>query len=170
MLAQLKTFILSILATSAISITLGSICGFLITSFYTETSFKMLTIGLSSLFFVLQFVVSYFIGAIRDMRVDNLTEVITADIKMDAEEMQHSLVALSCAYCNETNHVPVSMSKNNAFQCIKCNQLNKVFIQFQTTRVTKPIASTPVDLKDIAMDDEEEQNVQSTVNQNVEIS
>jgi hypothetical protein len=47
---------------------------------------------------------------------------------------------LTCAYCGSVNRIGISFAEENIFQCNTCQQTNKIYIQFTTTRIT----STPL--------------------------
>ncbi len=76
---------------------------------------------------------------------------------------------LNCAYCNTLNRVGISFVNENIFDCSHCQQPNKVFIQFTTTRITTPITSKG-DTTFIDMGDEETNVSQTTVNDPIVIS
>ena len=78
-------------------------------------------------------------------------------------------IALSCAYCNTVNRVPLSLLDDNSFKCNSCNQSNKVYIQYSTVRITTPIASAKLDMRDIDDDGEETQR-QTTINEGIKIN
>lgn len=48
-------------------------------------------------------------------------------------------VSLECEYCGELNLLKVDLTKINSFECKKCRNINKVMIQFSTTRVSDPM-------------------------------
>ena len=69
-------------------------------------------------------------------------------------------ISLSCAYCNVPNRVPLSLMEDNSFECVSCNQANKVYIQFSTVRVTQPL-SNRIEMREVS--DEPTQR-QTTIN------
>lgn len=48
-------------------------------------------------------------------------------------------VELSCAFCKEVSRVNIDLSTDNSFKCAKCNNINKVIMQFSTVRTTNVI-------------------------------
>jgi hypothetical protein len=53
-------------------------------------------------------------------------------------------VKLSCAYCQQSNVVPVQLNQKNTFKCEGCNQVNGVSMQFMSTTLTTPVESVKI--------------------------
>jgi transcription elongation factor Elf1 len=54
-------------------------------------------------------------------------------------------IGVQCAYCKQSNNVPITLNKENRFPCTSCNQVNGIKMQFFTTQLTTPIESNPID-------------------------
>lgn len=55
------------------------------------------------------------------------------------EALSKFTIQLSCAYCKQTNAVPITLNQENRFQCGSCNQINAVKMQFFAAQVTTPL-------------------------------
>ena len=163
----LKSLSLTVLISGVITaLTIG-----LVPLFIAEIPLIALGSGVFGLSLVFQFVIAYYVGAARETGTAAIQQIAleyATNYQETIAEMA-TPVTLSCAYCNIQNQVAVSLLKSNGFTCNSCNQLNKVFIQLQTTRVTQPLIGEAVDLKEIALD-EEDQVRQTTINEKVEIT
>jgi len=61
-------------------------------------------------------------------------------------------INLSCAYCNILSDVYVDLDEDSTFTCPHCKQLNKIFIQFTTSRITTPLIKK-VDAENLDLDE-----------------
>lgn len=63
------------------------------------------------------------------------------------EQLSKFAVKLTCAYCQQSNLVPIQLNQRNVFKCDGCNQVNGVSMQFMATTLTTPVESVkiPVD-------------------------
>lgn len=84
-----------------------------------------------------QFVINYFVESIA-ARKNREAEFLAKQILKEAAERQLPY-DLNCAYCNTLNRVGISFIEENTFECVSCKQLNKVYIQFTTVRITTPL-------------------------------
>lgn len=57
------------------------------------------------------------------------------------DKLSKFTIKLTCAYCQQTNSLPVQLNKRNTFKCESCNQVNGVSMQFMATTITTPIES-----------------------------
>ncbi len=71
-------------------------------------------------------------------RRNNTAEFLAEQVLREASQRKLPY-ELNCAYCNTLNRVGISFINENIFTCSKCNQPNKVFIQFETVRITTPL-------------------------------
>jgi hypothetical protein len=55
------------------------------------------------------------------------------------EALSKFTIQLGCAYCKQTNAVPITLNQENRFQCGSCNQINAVKMQFFAAQVTTPL-------------------------------
>lgn len=111
---------------------------------------------------VLQFVLGSFFNtksAQRDLEAQQALLAQAAEIRIPFD--------LSCAYCNVVNRVPISLLQDNIFKCTSCNQPNRIFIQFTTTRITQPLVSK-VEKGEVDMEGETVR--QTTINEPIQIT
>ena len=57
------------------------------------------------------------------------------------EQLSRFVVPLLCAYCKQSNNVPIQLNRKNTFKCESCNQVNGVYMQFTATTMSTPIES-----------------------------
>jgi hypothetical protein len=62
------------------------------------------------------------------------------------EQFSKFAVQLTCAYCKQSNTVPIQLNQKNTFKCSSCNQANGVYMQFAATTLTTPIESVKLPL------------------------
>lgn len=74
----------------------------------------------------------------KDVSVIQHNEIIALD------KISKFTVKLDCAYCNQTNTLPVSLNEQNSFKCEGCNQINGVSVQFIATTLTTPLESVKI--------------------------
>lgn len=55
------------------------------------------------------------------------------------EALSKFTIQLGCAYCKQTNAVPITLNQENRFQCGSCNQVNAIKMQFFAAQVTTPL-------------------------------
>lgn len=48
-------------------------------------------------------------------------------------------IILTCAYCNKPSDVTIDLTQDNSYTCPKCNNINKIIIQYYTSRITVPL-------------------------------
>lgn len=53
-------------------------------------------------------------------------------------------IKLTCAYCQQSNLVPIQLNQRNSFKCESCNQVNGVSMQFMATTLTSPVESVTI--------------------------
>lgn len=59
------------------------------------------------------------------------------------ETVGKQAVSLECEYCGEPNVTKISLNEDNSFTCSKCDNVNKIIIQFSTIRVSNPLNISP---------------------------
>ena len=154
--ATVKAITQSVGTALLISIVLGVGVGFIVSA--------KAGIGSGILGFILQFIISYFVGMIRDSRIKQDVDSIVDSVIANATELRIP-IDLSCAYCHIQNNVGLALSVDNSFTCASCNQLNRVFIQYTTARTTIPLNSKE-STNEVKM---EETQRQTTVNDSIGI-
>jgi hypothetical protein len=55
------------------------------------------------------------------------------------EALSKFTVQLTCAYCKQSNAVPITLNQENRFKCGSCNQINAVKMQFLAAQITTPL-------------------------------
>ena len=55
------------------------------------------------------------------------------------EALSKFTIQLTCAYCKQTNAVPITLNQENRFQCGSCNQVNAIKMQFFAAQITTPL-------------------------------
>ena len=55
------------------------------------------------------------------------------------EALSKFTIQLGCAYCKQTNAVPITLNRENRFQCGSCNQVSAVKMQFFAAQITTPL-------------------------------
>ncbi|MDD4110037.1 MAG: hypothetical protein PHS54_00625 [Clostridia bacterium] len=115
--------------------------------------------------FIMAIVAQFAINAIvmeLASRKNREAEFLAKQVLKEASERQLPY-NLNCAYCNELNRIGISFVNENSFECVKCKQPNKVYIQFTTVRITTPLVQKE---NTTFIDMESDPGVsQSTVNQ-----
>lgn len=64
------------------------------------------------------------------------------------EKLSKFTIQLNCAYCQQSNVLPIQLNKRNTFKCESCNQVNGVSMQFMATTLTTPVQSVKIPLAD----------------------
>ncbi len=149
---QIKAFYTSIGIAVGVAASFGIGAGLIVKSGYVG-------LGVGLILLVLQFLVGYIASIKRDRSQEILAEDIISGVMNGAQELRVP-ISLSCAYCNVPNRVPLSLMEDNSFECVSCNQANKVYIQFSTVRVTQPL-SNRIEMREVS--DEPTQR-QTTIN------
>lgn len=91
-------------------------------------------------FFALAFGVQFVIFAVINtylQRKDTLEGAKVLNEQLEA--LSRFTIQLGCAYCKQTNAVPITLNQENRFQCGSCNQVNAVKMQFFAAQVTTPL-------------------------------
>lgn len=167
---MIGAFLKSIATITFVSGALAFLLTFILFTLFPEIAIIPIGLAIFGVCSIIQLVCGYFIGVRQETSNTRIEEIATefATAYRETLEDLSTPVQLNCAYCNLPNQVPISLLKNNAFTCNSCNQLSRVYIHFQTTRVTQPMQASSVDLTDIDMDIEQ-QNRQTTHNEPIEI-
>ena len=91
-------------------------------------------------FFALAFGVQFVLFAVINtylQRKDTLEGAKVLNEQLEA--LSKFTIQLACAYCKQTNAVPITLNQENRFQCGSCNQVNAVKMQFFAAQVTTPL-------------------------------
>lgn len=118
--------VLSLLFTGVVSAVVG-IGGYLLTGSFW---------GFFALAFGIQFVLFAVINTYLQ-RKDTLEGAKVLNEQLEA--LSKFTVQLACAYCKQSNAVPITLNQENRFQCGSCNQVNAVKMQFFAAQVTTPL-------------------------------
>jgi len=150
-----KAILQSVAITILISTAIGASIGLIAQS-------APIGFGVFILCTVIQFIVGGFLNTKHSQANQQMQQALlaqAAEIKIPFD--------LSCAYCNTVNRVPISLLVDNVFKCISCNQLNRVYTQFTTTRITQPLVNK-VEPGEVNM--EENTVRQTTINEPIQIT
>ena len=81
----------------------------------------------------------------RILRIRSVKEEGKAFEKMAKYEdaVGKQAISLECEYCGELNGTKISLNEDNSFICTKCNNTNKIIIQFSTIRISNPLDAIP---------------------------
>ena len=118
--------ILSILFTAVVSGVVG-LGGYLLTGSFW---------GFFALAFGVQFVLFAVINTLLQ-RKDTIEGAKVLNEQLEA--LSKFTIQLACAYCKQTNAVPITLNQENRFQCGSCNQVNAVKMQFFAAQITTPL-------------------------------
>lgn len=117
---------LSLAFTGVVSAVVG-IGGYLLTGHFW---------GFFALAFGIQFVLFAVINTYLQ-RKDTLEGAKVLNEQLEA--LSKFTIQLACAYCKQSNAVPITLNQENRFQCGSCNQVNAVKMQFFAAQVTTPL-------------------------------
>jgi hypothetical protein len=104
-------------------------------------------------FFIIAFGIQFIIFAISNtvlQRKDIIEGTMVANQQLEA--LSKFTVRLVCAYCKQTNDVPVVLNQENRYKCGSCNQVNGVKMQFFSTQVTTPLSKILLPVGDESID------------------
>jgi hypothetical protein len=90
--------------------------------------------------FVSGFGIQFIIFAIVNtflLRKDAITS--SQIVQQQLEAISKFTISLTCAYCKQTNPVPIQLNQENRFTCEHCKQVNGVKMQFISTQITTPL-------------------------------
>ena len=86
---------------------------------------------------IAQFAINSMFMGISDRR-NKEAEFLAEQVLREASERQMPY-DLNCAYCNALNRTGISFNNETTFNCVSCQQPNKVYIQFSVVRITTPL-------------------------------
>jgi uncharacterized membrane protein len=90
--------------------------------------------------FILTFGIQFIIFAIINTFLQRKDTIEGAKIVNEQlEVLSKFTIQLTCAYCKQTNAVPITLNQENRFQCGSCNQVNAVKMQFFAAQITTPL-------------------------------
>jgi hypothetical protein len=92
--------------------------------------------GWFSLAFGLQFIAFAVVNTILQ-RKDTIEGAKIVNEQLEA--LSKFTIQLTCAYCKQSNAVPITLNQENRFQCGSCNQINAVKMQFFAAQITTPL-------------------------------
>lgn len=61
-------------------------------------------------------------------------------------QIENEATDASCAYCGETNLIPISPNTDNDFNCLSCGKPNSVYVQITIAQKSVPIDSQPYEV------------------------
>jgi len=118
--------ILSVLFTTVVSAVVG-IGGYLLTEAFWG-------------FFILAFGVQFVIFAVINTLLQRKDTIEGAKVLNEQlEALSKFTIQLACAYCKQSNAVPIILNQENRFKCGSCNQINAVKMQFFAAQITTPL-------------------------------
>jgi hypothetical protein len=154
----IKAFSISIVFMTIIATLSGCGTYFIFKSFF----------GGFILAFVIQILGGYIWNTYLERRERKFAETLSNELDTQIGKMTTPF-ELSCAYCNVINKIAYSLEDTTYFKCVSCNQPNKIFVQFTTTRVTTPITNSVTG--EIDMEQEPKDNIrQTTVNEPIQVT
>lgn len=110
---------------------------------------------------VLQIAATYIVDGIKRKKDDDLLFFAEQAYKEISE--RKIPYDLTCAYCGAVNRTGISFTEENTFQCNTCQQMNKIYIQFTTSRITTtPLSSSDNEYIDIPDVDDADTGVHQT--------
>lgn len=149
----------SIAIVLGVAITLAVGTGFIAGSFVAGLVMFVMAI-------VAQFAINAITLGVSD-RKNQEAEFLAAQVLKEAAERKMPY-NLNCAYCNTTNRIGISFDAENIFNCISCQQPNKVYVQFSTVRITTPLTQRETV---VGYADEEDSGVtQTTINEPIKMN
>jgi hypothetical protein len=117
---------LSLIFTAGVSVVVG-VGGYLLTGHFWG-------------FFTLAFGVQFIIFAIINTYLQRKDALEGAKVLNEQlEAFSKFTIQLACAYCRQTNAVPITLNQENRFKCGSCNQINAVKMQFFAAQITTPL-------------------------------
>lgn len=150
----------SLLITLGVALVMGGGAGIITGSLITGIVWFIMTI-------VAQYAINSIVMTFA-ARKNKEAEFLATQVLREAAERQLP-IDLNCAYCNTLNRVGISFVSENSFNCVKCQQPNKVYIQFSTVRVTTPLSPKESTTNYVDMDSEPGVS-QSTINQPIKMN
>ena len=90
--------------------------------------------------FILAFGIQFVLFAVVNTFLQRKDTIESAKIVNDQlEALSKFTIQLACAYCKQSNAVPITLNQENRFQCGSCNQVNAVKMQFFAAQITTPL-------------------------------
>lgn len=90
--------------------------------------------------FILAFGIQFVVFAIINTYLQRKDTIEGAKlINEQLEAISKFTIQLICAYCKQTNVVPITLNQENRFKCGSCNQVNAVKMQFFAAQITTPL-------------------------------
>lgn len=91
-------------------------------------------------FFILTFGIQFVLFAIINTFLQRKDTIEGAKVLNEQlEALSKFTIQLSCAYCKQSNSVPITLNQENRFKCGSCNQVNAVRMQFLAAQITTPL-------------------------------
>lgn len=152
-------FARSLIITSMVSLVIGGGIGLVMHSWVAGVIlFIVVTVA--------QFAATSIIRELSDRR-NQKAEFLAEQVLREAAQRKLPY-DLNCAYCSTLNRIGISFTEENIFDCTKCKQPNKVYIQFSTIRITTPL--TPKENADYIDMDADPGVTQSTINESIKVN
>jgi hypothetical protein len=100
---------------------------------------------------ILLFVIGFFAGQINEtLSAINNKKLENERINSFAKQG----IGIECAYCGESNFVPIRMDIKNEFNCNACNKSNAIYIDIIASRTTNPLQLNPMQVQTVNEDKE----------------
>jgi hypothetical protein len=135
MFSKIKNFI----ASPEIVVILLSLCFTLIVSGIIGMGGNILFNNFWGTFFIAfgcQFVLFFVLNTILQKKDEETEAKITTD---QLNALSKYVIKLTCAYCSNSNSVPIVLNNENKYKCESCQQVNGVKMQFFSTQITVPL-------------------------------
>jgi len=93
-------------------------------------------------------------GLISNMLIQNKNKLLEKKLDNETARLYASQVLpVNCAYCKASNPQFINLNEEMTFNCIACNQPNKIVFQYGSVRVTTPL-NVALPSKDLIPDEE----------------
>ena len=138
-LLNMFTKIKNIIASPELVVILLSLCFTVVVSGIIAVGGNILFSNFWGTFFIAfgcQFVLFFVLNTVLQKK-DEATEAKIATDQLNA--LSKYVIKLSCAYCSNSNSVPIVLNNENRYKCENCQQVNGVKMQFFSTQITVPL-------------------------------
>lgn len=143
--------LLSILRSLAITFCISAAIAY--TATLSNYSFWLFFTCSTAIQFVFHWSVGYIMNIVATLRNKQLENQRIAEFSKQS-------VNVNCAYCRQTNTVPVRFESYNDFTCENCGKPNAIYVNLTVTQKTTPLNVKPVNINTV---DEEEQVIISQI-------
>lgn len=118
----------------------------LISILITSTCYQFFNLNVYGVFVlttIVQFAASWFLRTYiqhtEQINIRKQQSELISQIENEASEAP-------CAYCGETNLIPILPNVDNDFNCLSCGKPNSVYVQITVAQKSVPIESQPYEI------------------------